>query len=217
MDHSDASMEGIHEGSGALVSRRRVLQGAALTAAGITVGRLGSPLTAWADGGGGDGGRGGRGGDGEHGRNQEASTILAFSTMAGIQKPFTGATFLGVAGGGAPWVISQGSGQLSADGRLEVRVRGLVLDPSQVPTPPKGPGGTNPIAKFMAIVVGFSTDLLTPVAVPSSLVPASTTGDADIEETLMLPHPFYAPVLFVASLPIGTPAQPRWFAVTGRL
>ncbi len=45
--------------------------------------------------------------------------------------------------------------------------------------------------------------------------PASLEGDADIEAMLTLPHPFYAPIVFVASLPIGTPAAPRWFAVTG--
>lgn len=30
-----------------------------------------------------------------------------------------------------------------------------------------------------------------------------------------MPHPFYVPIVFVTSLPMGTPTAPRWFAVTG--
>ncbi len=76
-------------------------------------------------------------------------------------------------------------------------------------------GGTNPIPFFMAIVSGFSTDLANPVNLPTPLFPASTAGDADIAAMLTLPDPFYAPIVFVTSLPLGTPAAPRWFAVTG--
>jgi len=117
-----------------------------------------------------------------------------------------------VHGGGAPWIISEGTGSLRSDGHLKVRVRGLVLDPAFVPAPN---GGTNPIPFFMAIVSGFSSDQLNPVNLMTPLFPASNAGDTDIEATLTLPHPFYAPIVFVTSLPLGTPAAPRWFAVTG--
>ena len=187
-----------------LASRRRVLQGAAAVAAGIAVGRLGNVQTALAD-------DNGQGND-----EREALPVVRFSTMAGIQKPFLGdaglAAFRGVHGGGAPWVISEGRGTLTSDGHLKVRVRGLVLDPASVPAPN---GGTNPVPFFMAIVSGFSTDPINPVNLATGLFPASKAGDSDIEAELSLPHPFFAPIIFVTSLPLGTPASPRWFAVTG--
>lgn len=187
-----------------MTSRRRVFQGAAVAAAGIALGRLGDPLAARADD------------QGENNDEQEALTILSFSTLAGIQRPFLGdaglAAFRGVHGGGAAWIIREGSGSLTSDGHLSVRVRGLVLDPASVPPPN---GGTNPVPFFMAIVSGFSTDPVNPVNLTTPLFAASTAGDADIEALLALPHPFFAPIVFVASLPLGTPPAPRWFAVTG--
>ena len=208
MDQASVSKATIKKEPGFLTSRRRVLQGAAVAAAGIAAGRLGNPLTAWADDNGDDQGE------------QEAVTILRFSTMAGIQQPFLGnaglSAFRNVNGGGAPWILSEGNGSLTSDGQLEVHVRGLVLDPAFVPAPN---GGTNPVPFFMAIVSGFSTDPVNPVNLATPLFPASTAGDADIEAVLTLPHPFFAPIVFVTSLPLslppGTPALPRWFAVTG--
>lgn len=204
MDQARASIPLIMEQPGFLPSRRRILQGAVVAAAAIAVGGLRNPLTGSAH----DNAEG----EGEH----EALKILRFSSLAGIQKPFLGdaglSAFRGVHGGGAPWIISKGSGSLTSDGHLKVRVRGLVLDPAFVPAPN---GGTNPIPFFMAIVSGFSKDLLKPVNLMTPLFAASKEGDSQIEAVLTLPHPFYAPIVFVASLPIGTPAFPRWFAVTG--
>jgi hypothetical protein len=200
MDLTDVSNASLKKDRELLTSRRSVLGGAVVAAAGFATSTFGTPLTALAD----------------DNSEPETSTILHFSTLAGIQRPFLGdaglAVFRGVHGGGAPWILSAGNGTLTSDGHLNVRVRGLVLDPASVPAPL---GGTNPIPFFMAIVSGFSTDLVNPVNLATSLFPASKTGDANIEATLTLPHPFFAPIVFVTSLPIGTPAAPRWFAVTG--
>ncbi len=204
MDQASASIALIKEQPVFLASRRRILKGAVVAAAAIAVGGLRNPLTALADD------------NTENGAEHETLTILRFSSLAGIQNPFLGdaglSEFRGVHGGGAPWIISEGTGSLTSDGHLKVRVRGLVLDPAVVPAPN---GGTNPIPSFMAIVSGFSTDLVNPVNLMTPLFPASKEGDADIKAMLTLPHPFYAPIVFVASLPLGTPPAPRWFAVTG--
>jgi hypothetical protein len=64
-------------------------------------------------------------------------------------------------------------------------------------------------------VSGFSTDLSNPVNLTTGTFPASKSGNADIITTLALPKPFFAPIIFVASLLIGSPPAPRWFAVTG--
>lgn len=55
--------------------------------------------------------------------------ILEFNTMVGVPQAFTGTQnpIRGINGGGIPWRLASGSGELSADGRFEVRVRGLVL------------------------------------------------------------------------------------------
>ena len=201
MDQVGTTESASREQFGMLASRRRILQGAAAAAAAIAAAPFAGQVAAFAE-------------DDE--TEQEVKTVLRFGTMAGIHPPFLGdaglAAFRGVHGGGAPWVISEGVGSLRSDGRLRVRVRGLVLDPAVVPAPN---GGTNPIPRFMAIVSGFSTDLVNPVNLATATFPASSEGDADISATLTLPHPFFAPIIFVTSLPIGTPAAPRWFAVTG--
>jgi hypothetical protein len=203
MDQANDSKVTMVDEKGGLLSRRRVLQSAAVATVGLAIGRAGTPRVAWADGGG--------------GIEDDESTILRFSTMAGIQKPFLGAAsvsaFRGLQGGGAPWVVSRATGSLTSEGHLVVRVRGLVLDPAAVPAPA---GGTNPLPSFMAIVSGFSTDPAQPVNLLPPLFPASPAGDADIEARLILPHPFFAPVVFVTSLPLGTPPAPRWLAVTGQ-
>jgi hypothetical protein len=46
--------------------------------------------------------------------------------------------------------------------------------------------------------------------VSTTLAPASPSGDAKIEDSLVLPSPCFAPVVFVTS-PGG-----MWFAITGR-
>ena len=188
-----------------LTSRRGLLQRAGLVAvSGVALGALGNPLTVFAD----------------EDSNDHDLTILRFSSMAGIQAPFLGdaglAQFRGLNGGTGPWVLRSARGSLSSGGTLSIRVRGLVLDPATVPAPM---GGTNPVPSFMAIVSGFSKDPVNPVNVTTGLFPATNAGNSDIEEDVQLPHPFFAPIVFVTSLPIavtpgGTPA-PRWFAVTG--
>lgn len=180
------------------IGRRQLLKGtgaAALGGAALAAG----PLTAWAS------------------DDEESPTILRFSTMAGIHAPFLGAAsvpaFRGVAGGGAPWIIREGSGSLKSNGRLRVRVRGLVLDPAFVPPPL---GGTNPIGTFVAIISVLSADSsINPVTLITPAFPASKDGDSDIAATLTLPRPLYAPIAFVGFLPATTPSAPRWFAVTG--
>ena len=134
--------------------------------------------------------------------------ILKFGTMAGVSGAFVGAPtnpdggtpIRGIHGGGLPWRLDEAKGELHSDGQLRVRVRGLVLAAG-----PKE--GTNPISTFRAIV---SFEGL--AAVFTDPVPASTTGDADIEMVVSLPHPGFAPIIFV-----GPGAAPAWFAATGAM
>ena len=137
--------------------------------------------------------------------------ILEFNIMVGVPRPYTGATnaIRGVPGGGRPWVIDFAEGELKVSGKLEVKVRGLVIDPNE----PIAAAGTNPAGDFKAIVSCLSKDAVTGAAITSnvetSTFPTDTAGNADIEATVTLPQPCIAPIIFVTS------AGGSWFAATG--
>jgi hypothetical protein len=135
---------------------------------------------------------------------QSDPVILEFKTMAAVTGPYVGAAnpIRGLSGGGVPWVIADGKGKLRADGRVEVKVRGLVLAST----------GANPVPNFRAVVSCQSIDGMgspSIVNVSTEDFPASPTGDADIRATVELPSPCFAPIIFV------TNSTGRWFAVTG--
>jgi hypothetical protein len=135
----------------------------------------------------------------------DGRAVLKFDTMAPVVPPYTGVTnpIRGVNGGGVPWKLASAQGKLRADGRLDIEVQGLVLVSS----------GMNPSPTFRGIVSCLSSDAAggpTTVNVPTDPVPATTTGNAEIDAKIALPSPCFAPIVFVTS---GTG---NWFAVTGR-
>jgi hypothetical protein len=143
----------------------------------------------------------------------DGQSILQFETMVGVSGPFVGAKnpIRGVPGGGLPWTISSGEGQLDSDGRLEIEVRGLVL--ANDPTVPAALRLTNPVPNFRGLVscLSIANGAPTTVNVSTGNFPASMPGgNAEIEAQLNLPQPCLAPIIFVTS-PGGA-----WFAVTGR-
>lgn len=140
--------------------------------------------------------------------------VVKFSEMVGIPPEFTGdeSPIRGVSGGGLPWVITSGKGELRTDGELQVKVRGLVLDPDDPAVIERGLAGVNPIPSFKAIVSCISLDAEgNPVVVnrETDLFPADEEGDCSIRDRVELPFPCIAPVVFVTS-PGG-----MWFAATG--
>ena len=118
----------------------------------------------------------------------------------------TDQTLFGVKPGGAPWVIRRGEAEVRRDGRVEVRVKGLVI-----PTPPQN--GTNPVSNLAATVFCNGSAVGTTHAVPFS--PA---GDARIEDTLAtpLPSPCLVPAVLLNPAPGGTIATGTYIAATGR-
>jgi hypothetical protein len=146
---------------------------------------------------------------GASGGKVEPPKILEFSTMTPVVVPFTGATHAirGIGGGGVPWLITSGRGELDKTGKLEVSVTGLVIASS----------GINPLANFIAAVNCLTTDSpdtgKTLLTAPQAVTAA---GNASFEAQLTLPSPCVAPIVFV-----GTPAvvnnvpSLRWFATTG--
>jgi hypothetical protein len=144
--------------------------------------------------------------------SDDGRKVLDAKVLAPVSEPYTGAAnaIRGVPGGGLPWEIDAGSADLRASGRLRVEVEGLVLA-RRAPVP-AALQGTNPIAQFKAVVSCLTTTdgAATTANVSTALVPASATGDAEIDATVDLPSPCFAPIVFVTS-PTGA-----WFAVTGR-
>ncbi len=140
--------------------------------------------------------------------------LLEFSLMSGVPRPYTGAAnaIRGIPGGGLPWVISSAEGELKANGKLEIIVRGLLIDPNDPAAIAAGRAGTNPSPTFKAIVSCLSKDgagnAIT-VNVSSVAFAADSNGNARLEDTVSLPAPCLAPIIFVTS-PTGA-----WFASTG--
>ena len=138
--------------------------------------------------------------------------ILEFDTMVGVPAGLTGAQsqipLRGINGGGIPWTLTEGRGELKANGHLEITVVGLVLASG-------ANAGSNPSATFRALVscvtsTGSFQNILTETF-PATTGPAvSGGGNAKIETNVSLPQPCIAPIVFVTS------AGGSWFAATGK-
>ena len=137
--------------------------------------------------------------------------ILKFDTMVGVPAGLTGTQsqvpLRGINGGGIPWTVADASGELRANGHLEISVQGLVLAAG-------ANAGSNPVAVFRGLVScvnadgTFSNILTDPF--PATTGPASAGGgNAEIETDIALPQPCIAPIIFV------TNNNGAWFAATG--
>lgn len=143
------------------------------------------------------------------------ATVLEFETMVGVDGPFLGQVnpIRGINGGGLPWVLEEGEGRLRADGKLDIKVRGLIIPASA----PSAAAGTNPAPFFLAAVSCMTTDggmnILTQnvftTPAETSMLGDPMNGDANIKAMVVLPSPCIAPIIFVTS-PGGA-----WFSVTG--
>lgn len=110
---------------------------------------------------------------------------LLRSGLVGSTPAPDGPTLFGVTPGTAPWVVDDGRVRVDRDGRLVVRIQGLVI-----PTAPAN--GTNPVPQVSASVVcnGSVADSADPVAF-------APDGDARISQVLDLPDTCLAPAVLV--------------------
>ncbi len=128
--------------------------------------------------------------------------LFEFERLRGIPTPKLAVR--NIPGGGAPWTIARGEARLDQDGTLKVEVEGLVLA--------AGPrAGTNPIPQFIATLSCLNADG-TINNISTQPVPATSTGDARVEEVLTLPDVCLGPIVFVRGVVSPTP---RWFAISG--
>ena len=133
-----------------------------------------------------------RGGDDrkgdDHGRGQHDAAILAETLAPSVP---TDPTFHGVAPGAAPWVLRSGTVSLSKRGRLDLRVRGLVI-----PNPP-GDGTAGPVTTISAsLYCGADSDAV--ATETSKEAPLSSRGNGRIKDrSFDVPDTCLAPVILV--------------------
>ncbi len=147
----------------------------------------------------------------KQGSDNGSAKVLEWHTMVGVPAGLTGTQsqtpLRGINGGGIAWALTSARGELRVDGRLQLKVDGLVLAAG-------ANAGSNPSATFRALVScvagdGSFVNILTD-AFPATTGPASTGGgDSKIDTTVALPSPCIAPIVFVTS------ATGSWFASTG--
>jgi hypothetical protein len=129
----------------------------------------------------------------------EEHRIVQFESMAPVTGAAVGAVNdRGLTGGGLPWVIASGSGEVDRNGHVSVTVMGLVI-------PAKG--NINPITSLKAIV-SCVTEHHVIVNVSTGLFPADGAGDSTISDTVALPRHCGHPIVFVAN------AGNAWFAMS---
>jgi hypothetical protein len=139
------------------------------------------------------GSRGGRddhgGGHQQRGHNDHRGAQLLSEALAPSVP--TDPTFHGVAPGGAPWVLKRGDVELKSTGKLELRVKGLVI-----PTAP-GNGTPGPVTTISAsLYCGADSD--TAAADTSAAAPIDSRGNARIEDrSFAVPDTCLAPVILV--------------------
>lgn len=111
---------------------------------------------------------------------------LLRSGLVGSTPPPAGPSLFGVPPGGAPWVADEDSSvRVGRDGRMVVRVRGLVI-----PTAPAN--GTNPVPQLSASLVCNGA-----IAATTAAVAFDTAGDARIRTTVAVPSPCLAPAVLI--------------------
>ena len=136
--------------------------------------------------------------------------FLEINKMVGVSGPFTGSAnpIRGVSGAGLNWRVASANVELSRSGQLEVEVQGLILDDVRS----GALNHTNPLPNFRASVncqVVDATGQPGVVNVSTTDFPATTTGNARIEQKLILPSHCFAPIVFV------TTSTGSWLAVSG--
>jgi hypothetical protein len=134
----------------------------------------------------------------------DGRTLLEFDSMTGVsaaEAVAQQANDRGILPGGAPWVITSGSGQVDREGHLSVHVTGLII-PTLIPP-------HNPVGAFSATVSCLTTHgrVVNLITGPFATNPA---GDATINAKVALPHPCKHAEVFVG-LTRNT-GQFVWFA-----
>ena len=139
--------------------------------------------------------------------------VTAFQALFAVKGPFRGPSnaIRGIPGAARPRVIDEVRGEVKANGRVIVHVRGLVLaNHLDVLAADRG---LNPHPYFQAVVSCLSINdngNPTVVNVRTRRAAANVLGDADVLDDIDLPRPCVAPIVFV------TAPRGQWLGTSGR-
>lgn len=134
----------------------------------------------------------------------ENRTLIEFDSMTPIGAG--GPTARHLPGGGLPWLITSGTGRVTTDGHVHVKVRGLILAAG-----PPNLIGTNPFLQFEAVVscVTAGGVIVNVETKPSrASVPG---GSSTINDKVGLPSRCMNPEVFVGA---NVGGSFHWFAVS---
>lgn len=149
-----------------------------------------------------------------HGGDPGLPNVITFDTMYPVDGPLLGETHAirGVVGDEAPWVIDHFiKGRLTKDGRLQILVRGLVFgDDPLVPPDLVGKNDEEEFRGLVSCLTEDATEGIVTANVTTGGFRADERGNSFIDETLVLPNPCIAPIVFVMA-----GSEDKWFAVTG--
>jgi hypothetical protein len=106
-----------------------------------------------------------------------------------------------------PWALVQGSTRLDANGRLSVKLRGLLITGATGANASLD-GTTGPVK---AVVASLTCDGSTPTIESTAPVPLSAQGDATINQDVILPVICEAPIVLVRANSSNGP----WIAASG--
>ncbi len=149
------------------------------------------------------------------GATSSAKTLFSFNSFVGESGALVGSAnpVRGIDAGGFPWVIAQGQAKLKANGEFELEVEGLVIDPANATAQAKGLAGINPAPFFFATISCVSnTTAITNIN--TNALPATASGDAQIDQMITLPGQCFEPVVLVRGSFTGQSNGP-WFALSG--
>lgn len=153
------------------------------------------------------------GGNNHNNNNNNNNNNGNSSFQASVIGSAPGLAIGGVASGGVPWVLNQGDASISSDGRIQLQVQGLLIAAGGLA------GTTGPVTMVGATLVCGGTGG-TPVPASGAVTPSplSSSGDAQINQTVSLPATCFAPALlvriFTSSAPLGSQLG-AFIAVTG--
>jgi len=122
-----------------------------------------------------------------------------------------------VASGGAPWVVDNGKIQLDPDGRLRVRVKGLVIAEGALangnPVPDSLVGTVATVTEVHAALTCGGPGNGVPFTITSTdAVPLSSDGDFNIDAHISVPTVCAQPIVLIR---IGAPqASGPWIAAS---
>jgi hypothetical protein len=142
----------------------------------------------------------GREQDRRHGRHHGNSTLVHDGLVGSHTDDHA---IAGLPPGGAPWVIDEGQARVRRNGKIRVRVEGLVIPA------PQGNGTAGPVDGIAAAVACGDQ-----VVATSKVVPLSDDGDARLRDTLTLPARCLAPAVLIRPQ-VGGTVRDAFVAVTG--